>query len=209
MKFNFKKIKEIILFFSLLFLTLYIPLSFTIYSNFWYEFNYNNQDTYNQIEKNKTINSTNNLINFFKHKEDLNFNWNEKEKLHMYEVRNIYDILFFIGIISIISLSKLFNFKLIRKFSKINLYYNLFLILLIPIFQFFWNKIFHLILFNNDLWIINSNDISYYLFPINFFINSLIFIILISIILNLILYNYKMIFKFLNKIKFKIKTNLK
>jgi len=179
------EVKIFFLFFSLIFLTLYIPLSFTIYSNSWYNFNSNPQ---NVLSKNDLNNATSNLINYFEHKENLNILWNEKEKKHMSDVRQIFDFLFIIFILNLINLFIFFKKKLIKKFVKINILVISSFILLLPIFQFFWNNIFHLIMFNNNFWIINPNDISYYLFPLSFFYNSTIFIILISIILNLVVY---------------------
>ncbi len=188
MKINYK---NVILFTSLLFLTLYIPLSYTIYSDSWYKINYNQQDTYLKLGENTTLNATDNLINFFLHNEELNELWNQKEITHMTDVRSIYNVLFIIFILSIISITFLFNKKLIKKYSKINLIIISSLIIIIPFFSLFWNYIFHPLLFNNDFWMMTSNDISYYLFDIEnyrFMFNSVLLVIITGIILNLIIY---------------------
>lgn len=182
------KFKKILLFASVLYLTLYIPLTYTIYSSSWYELNYEKQGTYNLINKELSMNSTTNLINYFYHKDNLNNNWNLKEKTHFSEVRNIYDILFLFSLINFLILIYSFNKNNIAKYSIINLIIILLSFLLIPFFTFFWNKIFHRVLFSNNLWILNKNDLSYYLFPNEFFIHSFILILLISITINLLVY---------------------
>lgn len=179
-------IKKNILWISILYLSLYIPLTITIYSQSWYEFNYKIHDTYKNIEKDKALNATKNLISFFLHKEELNNHWNEKERLHMKDVRNIYDILFILGILSFLGLGiENPKTKDLKKISMKNITIITIFIIIIPFFSYFWNNIFHNILFSNNYWIINQNDISYYIFPIEFFIYSTIFLILTSIIINI------------------------
>lgn len=182
MKFDFK---HFLLFLSLLYLTLYIPLSFMIYSNSWYEFNYQMQNTYDILGKKISNNVTTNLINFFMYKEKLNDNWNSKEIIHMRDVRKIYTILFILGILSFFGINYFFDKKKVLKYLKSNIFIVLSLFLILPFFVYFWDNIFHLILFNNNAWINNSNDISYYLFSYNFFRNSLIFLIFGTIFINL------------------------
>jgi hypothetical protein len=189
-KFNLN-LKNVLLFISVLFLTLYIPLTYTVYSDSWYKFNYNQQDTYQQLGENKTINATNNLINFFLHNKELNGLWNQKEIKHMNDVRNIYDILFILFVLSVISITLLFDKKLIKKYSKINMIVIGSLIIVIPFFSLFWNYIFHPLMFSNNLWIMTSNDISYYLFDIEnytFMFNSVLLVILSGVAINLIIW---------------------
>jgi len=182
------KRNKFLLFFSLIFISLYIPFFFSAYSNFWYEFNFENQNTYQKIGLEKATNASNNLVEFFLHKQELNSLWNEKEKIHMKDVRNIYDFLFVVFILNIIFLIRLFNKKKVKEYAKKNIIIITCLTLLIPMFNFFWTKIFHSVLFSNNYWILTPNDISYYLFPIDFFINSLILIIAIGVFFNLIFY---------------------
>ncbi|MDA3855257.1 MAG: DUF1461 domain-containing protein [Candidatus Woesearchaeota archaeon] len=180
------KLKNFLLFVSFFYLSLYVPLTYTIYSSSSYELNYDKQRIYNYTSEEIVMNSTKNLINYFYHKEDLNENWNDKEKVHFSEVRNIYDILFLLSIVSLIIFIIKFNRKKIGKYPIINSLIFILSFLIVPFFIFFWDKIFHPLLFSNELWILNPNDLSYYLFPYEFFINSFIFIILIAIVINLI-----------------------
>lgn len=183
-----KKIKNILLFLSLLFLTLYIPLSIMIYSNSYYQTNYNNLNTYNYINESLAKNTTNNLINYFTYKEQLNHLWALEEEIHMEDVRNIFSILFSLAILSSFLFSYNYNKEKLKQYSKINISIIISLILIFPFFNSFWDNIFHPILFNNSYWILTSNQISYYLFPYSFFQNSLIFLIVISLIENILIY---------------------
>ena len=191
MKLNWDKTKKNILFVSLLFITLYIPVSFAMYSNSWYEFNYELYRTYELIGKENATNATENLISYFTHKNELNGDiWNAKEKAHMSEVRTIFDILFILFTLSLASLLFLINKNknTIKKFSKTNIKIILSLLIIVLFFTTFW-LYFHEILFTNNLWIITPDDISYYLFPQEFFRNTLLLIILTGTSINLII-NY-------------------
>lgn len=198
--------KNLLILIPVLILTLYIPLTFTIYSQNWYEFNYNLQDTYQVLNESQTNKATTNLINYFKYKEELNEQWTDKEKIHYKEVRNIYTKVHLLALFSLITLilNKI-EFKkkkkeYIKNFNKIsltNIKIVSTLILILPIFGFFWSKIFHSIMFDNKYWIMEPHEISAYLFDLSFFLNSTILIIIISILLNYIL--FKTTKSFLNK----------
>ena len=191
MKLNWDKTKKNILFVSLLFITLYIPISFAIYSSSWYEFNYELYRTYELIGKENATNATENLISYFTYKNELNGDiWNAKEKAHMNEVRTIFDTLFIIFILSLASFLLLTNKNknTIKKISKTNIKIILSLLIILPFFTTFWVA-FHEILFTNNLWIITPDDISYYLFPQEFFRNTLLLVILTGTSTNLII-NY-------------------
>lgn len=187
-----QRIKNILLFLSLLFVTLYIPLSYTIYSSNWYEINYNFQDTYEVFGVNQTNLLTNDLIGYFEHKNELsNTLWSEKEKAHFEDVRAIYDVLFVLFFASLISIGLLFNKERVFRYSKINIIVILSLLIVLPFFGYFWNYVFHPLLFSNDFWIMSPNDVSYYLFGIvdnGFFVRSFVFIIVIGILENLFSY---------------------
>lgn len=196
LKHYFLNIKKLVFFISLLYLTLIIPLLFTIYSPIWYNFNYEKQEITKSISFEQRDNATENLISFFAYNSELNSLWNEKEKTHMSEVRDIYLFLEILSIISLILLFFTFDRTLIEKYSKINIAFIGLLLLLIPFFSFLFNSVFHTILFENTFWIITPEDISYYLFPNSFFKNSFLLIIIGSIIENLAIYIFSK--KYLN-----------
>ena len=165
-----------------------IPLLFTIYSPIWYNSNYKNQEITKDINLEQRDNATNNLISFFAYNKELNSLWNEKEKIHMSEVREIYLLLEIFTLIAILLLFFTFDKSLLTSYSKINIVIISFLLVLIPFFSFLFNSIFHSLLFNNTFWIITPDDISYYLFPNSFFKNSFLFIIFVSIIENVAIF---------------------
>ena len=182
------KLKRALLYSSLFILLLYIPLAITVYTSSWYEFNYNLQDTYDNLDENDAKNATDNLIGFFMHRNDMNDLWNDKEKAHMSDVRNIYDILFILAVLSVIVIVTLKEREVFLKSSRINIIVKLSLLIILPFFAFFWNNIFHTVMFSNDFWINTPLDISYHLFPIEFFERSLLFIALFSVLENIVIY---------------------
>ena len=121
----------------------------------------------------------------------MNGDWDETEKLHFKDVRKIYDFLFllaFIGVLVLV-LNKEYDKSLIRKFALSNIVFMVVLFsFILPFFVYFWNQIFHLIMFNNDYWMFESGSMSSFLFPNDFFRNSIIFIGLFFILENYMLF---------------------
>lgn len=192
-----RRIKSITLFVSLLFLILYIPLTIAIYSQSWYEFNYRN----NTIDSKTSISAIENVISFFLYKDKLDLNiWSKKEIRHFSDVRNIYLFLHIFALLSFCVLLFLFDK---RKMKKISTYIFVVILLLGTLFYFidfsyFWNNIFHNILFYNQDWIYTQNEMSYFLFPESFFVNSVVLIILGGMIINLLLFLYSLFSSKLN-----------
>lgn len=174
---------------SVLFLTLYIPLIFIIYSPYFYDSQYERLDVYDRIDKQRAQNATTNLRSYFLYIEELDPNyWNEKEQIHMKDVRDIYSLIHFLAIFSLVFIKLSYSREYIRKaaaYSMIIL--GLMLILIVPTFTFFWNSIFHQIMFSNDYWIYTSQDISYYLFPEKFFVNAFLIISIFAIFVQIVL----------------------
>lgn len=178
---------------SFITISFYIPLSIMIYSPVFYEHNYQNQNTYQILTKEFSQNQTNNLINYFLNKEELNQNWSNNEKIHYKDVKQIYFILQYLFLFSLILYFLLFKIKYVKIATYSNLILNTALITILPIFSIFWDKYFHQALFSNNAWLISSNEISYYLFSLetySFFINSFIFLISFNIISNILILVY-------------------
>jgi len=142
----------------------------------------------------------NNLISYFKDEKELTTNFfNEKERLHLKDVKNLVGktiTLFYIILVLLIILIAL-NYKKLGKpfiLSGVVLILIIFLFYLIN-FENFFNTTFHKLLFNNDLYLLDpTKDNLINLFPYQFFqdfayklfINSFIssiFLILLGIIL--------------------------
>lgn len=179
-----KRTKNIFLGVSLLYLTLYIPTALITYLPQWYVFNCRFHPRCRMIGYEKALKYIDELNRFFFHKSPLPFGWTEKESLHLAEVRDIMDILAIIAIICLATLIILFNRPRIATCALVNLFIILSLLLLVPFFKTFWVKILHPLLFNNDLWINNPFDRSFYIMPWTFFKYSLIFFVGVSALLN-------------------------
>ena len=183
--FKFKKTSLLILMF---YISIYLPLSFTIYSDTWYYENYESQIVTSVVSEDVVSDATDGLISYFLHKGELDWPWNEKEVIHMSEVRLIYDVMFILGLLSMFLFSYMFKREEVKPLIKINILLLVLLSLCLVNFNFFWDYIFHPLFFSNNLWITTPDDISYYLFPYEFFRNSGIFIILSGIVINVVGY---------------------
>lgn len=188
MNFNLFFFKKFFFFLSILYLTLFLPFLITIYCSSWYNFNYEKQEITKNISLIDQKNATENLVSFFAYNTNLNSLWNEKEISHMYDVRQIYFILELLALISIVLVICLFDKSHMIYCVKINIIFLVSLLIILPFFQFIFSGIFHEILFTNNNWIMTDKDISYYLFPLEFFRNSFLFIILISILENFLIF---------------------
>ncbi|MGB9750001.1 MAG: TIGR01906 family membrane protein [Caldisericia bacterium] len=122
--------------------------------------------------------------------------FNEKETKHMEDVRNIFKyvilLTIFIGIIIFLLINKK-DLPNIFLFSFIPIILFLILYLFIPFDELFTN--FHLILFKNDLWLLDPNiDRLIVLLPEDFFIRALQKILIFTSVALIFLYS---IFKIL------------
>jgi uncharacterized membrane protein len=199
----FKKTKNTLFGLSLFYLCLYIPVALMTYFPQWYTFNCKLHPRCGYIGYSTAQKYINELTDFFLHKNDLPGNWTVKEKMHLAEVRDILDFLAVTAIISIVLLIFLFNRSFISKSALINMIIILSLLLLLPFFKTFWLKIFHPLLFDNNLWKNNYRDCSYYIMPRAFFKHSIIFMVSFAAVLNGILWLY-----FKKYAKPKVKRNL-
>jgi hypothetical protein len=113
------------------------------------------------------------LIGFFLYLSPLDSAvWSTKEVLHYIDVRNILNVFyngFLFCLIFIFFNFKRLNFKNLVNAKKYLKYIILFPLVVLPFFNYFWNKIFHSLLFSNDLWLMNPRDLSYHIFNEWFF----------------------------------------
>lgn len=154
------------------------------------------------IEKDELMDLTNKLFKYLKGEEDnshIKKYFNKKELIHLEDVRVLFKEGFILRNISIIILLISFLyliFKNPKNLVKYSMYSSIvslgivlavFLLYLIDFNKYF--TYFHLILFDNDLWLLNPNvDILIRIFPEQIFISLLnnivlLFVIIMSIIL--------------------------
>jgi hypothetical protein len=179
-----RKLKLIVSWLCLLYLTLYIPFAFMVYFSPWYRLNCHLHYLSKRITPEKVNIFIKELTGFFLHRMNLETHWTDKEKFHLDEVRGIFDFLAGTAVLSLLLFGLLFDKKYIRKFAGINILVILLLIMIVPFFSYFWVSILHPLLFNNFAWKTNPRDVSYYLLPRAFFKYSMAFLIIFSLIEN-------------------------
>lgn len=119
-----------------------------------------------------------NISNFF----------SSKEILHLKDVSKIFKIVRIVCLVSLILviLLSIYFFKKKKSIAKFFLYGCLIVIIFGLIVAFTFDKsfiLFHIISFNNDLWLLNpETDLLINIFPESFFLNNFILVIGLSII---------------------------
>jgi integral membrane protein (TIGR01906 family) len=161
------------------------------------------------IANDNLMNITNDLLKYLKdEKSDLNYKhfYSSRELAHLKDVRALFQKGFAIRNTSFFALLILFFYllksdrKLIRKGFMLSSIFSLYLIALLFVISLIdFNKCFtyfHLIFFNNDLWILDENDILIQMFPEKFFMSIFIRILLLFVsIMSIILITTKSISK--------------
>jgi hypothetical protein len=179
-----RKLKLIVSWLSLLYLTLYIPFALMVYFSPWYRLNCRLHSVSKRIEREDAKTFVSELTGFFLHRKNLETHWSEKEKFHLSEVRCIFDFLAGGAILSLVLLGLLFDKKHTRKLAGTNILIIVLLTIIIPFFPYFWVSILHPLFFNNLAWKTNPMDVSFYLLPNAFFKYSIVFLITFSFIEN-------------------------
>ena len=126
--------------------------------------------------------------------------FNNKELIHMQDVKELVRVFFIVDILLIIIFILLLVYQfiknniigLIKAYNKSIIYSIVLFAIIISIiaidFNYFWNTI-HPIFFNNDLWMLNPLvDRLLMMYPLNFFFNIVTKIIIIFVIINCITY---------------------
>ncbi len=149
-----------------------------------------------------------NVINYHKNKEELNTFFNEKEKLHLKDVKDLINkalLIFYLSLILTFILSIYLVYKkeyknildsfILSSFIMIGV---ILFLLLIP-FDLFFTK-FHELTFSNNLWLLGQEDNLIKLFPQEFFFNISFKIGINILITSIILIVLSFLLKFkLNK----------
>lgn len=178
---------------SILFITLKISFIFDLYKYFYTK---NNLAWHLDITNEQLLSYTENLLNYLKTDSSLDSIWfTKKDILHMIDVRNLYQntltltyILFFIFTITTIIIILLEKKKtLIFITNSFKTVFNFFILLMLILgiyitldFNSFWIN-FHLVVFDNDLWLLSPNESNLIkMFPEEFFF-MLVAIIVLSI----------------------------
>lgn len=175
----------------------FIPLAALIYTSWSYPLNCHWNPRCEPLGMPKVELSSHELASFFRHQLAVlpTPPWSEKELQHLTEVRGIYDQVFWlfvvITILFILDLlinKQVFRYRRYAVHSR-NLMLGLLVLMLAisPFFRFFWMEIFHPLVFSNELWRTDPNDISWYLMPGNYFLRVILFLLASTLVLNQLL----------------------
>ena len=142
-----------------------------------------------QFGEEKSKRHINELVNFLRHTSTLvHPDWTSKEKHHLSQVRIIFDMLHAGAVMAACALVLAYDPRRLKKIALINAVILLSTSAVIPFFKYFWRRVIHEILFNNENWINYPSDVSYYITPRIFFLHTLILIISVSVLINLCLF---------------------
>jgi uncharacterized membrane protein len=168
---------------SLLYIFAYLPLSATVYVPFWYKINVKTVKYLPVTKVNKAID---NLTSYFVHNKKLASKiWTKKERLHMQQVRGMYDSAFYIFIfcvLMILLLADKASFALAARAKtllSVSVIIGVSASIMVSFFAPIWSWLHKIVFSGNSYYLYNLTDISYLLFPHSFFINSIIFIVVI------------------------------
>nr|CAA6824892.1 MAG: Unknown protein [uncultured Thiotrichaceae bacterium] len=191
-------IKHLLFPWLLLFWLFCLPLAFAIYSPVLYQVNCHWNDRCERLGEETIPQRATEITQLFLHQsEALPKPWTEKETTHLLEVRSMYDGAFLI--FSVVTFVFLLDYFLVKggrhayvRYARNALFISLGLLiaalLIIPFFNSFWIKIFHPLLFDNELWRTTSKDVSWYLMPKAFFLRVIVFICVSTVVLNLLVW---------------------
>ena len=192
----FRLIKNILVFISLFYLTFYIPFVLTAYNPYWMKYNCGLHGRCEKIGEDNAVSVIGNLTSFLMHKEDLGDSWRINEKIHLKEVRFIFDVMFIGAFAAALVLIILRNKRArLYKFALINILIALCLLVVLPNFKTFWRDIFHPLLFDNELWKVTRRDMLYYVTPRAFFKVTTAVIISAWVLLNILITIYSILFR--------------
>jgi hypothetical protein len=192
----FKLFKNILVFAALFYLTFYIPFLITAYNPYWIKYNCVNNDRCSQVKTDFRDQAIDELTSYLIHRGELKTGWQENEKIHMKEVRYIFDIMFLAALVSLVALLIIRKDRMsLYKFAIINIVLALALFLIIPNFKSFWREVFHPMLFNNDFWKMSRQDVSYYITPRSFFKLTTIVVLSTWMFINVLIITASILFR--------------
>ena len=174
-----------------------IPLGLIVYTPYAYQWYCPINPRCELISASFAQQSIQQLTDFLQHQTPRLFPpWSHKEHLHMLEVCGMYDqaaalfglLLLWIGYDVWQPNARTRYQRHVQHSLYVSLGLVLACLLIMPFFQYFWMKVFHPLLFNNQLWRIDSGDISWYLMPRQFFMWVIGFIVGMSLLLHVLLW---------------------
>lgn len=184
------RLQSLILFLSLTYLTVYLPVLIVAYSPFWFKINCDFHGRCEVVGEEKATQGIGELVSYFRHSRNelpSSF-WTVKEKQHLEDVRSMIDIMTILCVPFLLMFVFSYDRVRVRCFSLVNTAMVCSLLLVLPFFKYFWRHVFHPLLFSNRNWLNTPLDFSYYILPRVFFQYTVIFIVMMTILVNLTIY---------------------
>jgi integral membrane protein (TIGR01906 family) len=195
--------------FVILFL-FFFSMKNVVFDKTFYFKEYEKNNVYDDVNKTTAAAATENLLNFLKGKESLSDFYSPREKAHMVDVKilinklNFYYYLFLAALIVNIYLLYKWNVKDFTKDVTDSFILSAVGVILISLIVFVfrsnfsdWFTRFHLLFFNNDLWLLNpATDKLILLLPEQFFYDAFFQIILRLLISLISLFAIAVLIKF-------------
>lgn len=186
---------------SMPFFILLLNLNLHIYNEKFYLNEFEKNNVYDALEKEKVIENYNLLLGYFRDKNNLDQSFfNEKEKMHLVDVKNLVRlssyILYFSGFIILLTISYLISRKFFSNLKKGLLIGSILTIIILGIFLLlalldFTNIFlqFHFSFFSNDLWQLNpATDNLIVMFPEGFFYDSVVAMLVNSLVSSAVVF---------------------
>jgi uncharacterized membrane protein len=183
-----KRLRKYVFAFSVLYLTLYLPIASMTYLPGWYTLNCRFHQGCQYVGIKKAHGFIKELTDYFLHRGDLKTSWSTKEKIHLEEVRRLLDRLFIAALLFLLITFVLYDRRALSLIGLYNLCIVFSLTVVLVFFKTFWVNVFHSLLFSNDYWKNIPSDKSFYIMPREFFRNSMMAMICVSSLLNALVY---------------------
>ena len=181
--------RGLVLFFALLYLTIYLPLMIVTYFPGWQKLNCRWHPRCKKVGLQNAYTGMDELSSFFRHQGKLvSIRWTTKEKRHLADVRKIMDALFLSAMVSVAAFILTFHRRRISRFAILNAVVILSMLAVLPVFARFWRNVFHPLLFSNQLWLNTIHDFSFYIMPRQYFKYTMVLLIVSSCGLNVLIW---------------------
>jgi hypothetical protein len=184
MKKPINTIKSTIFGLSFFYLGVYLPFALMTYFPQWYNLNCKLHPRCQYVGYSNAYKYIIELTDYFKHRGDLTPGWTEKERVHLSEVRKIFDGFSISALILLMLFIITFKKPLLRLFSLVNMGIALAFSLLMVFFKPFWVGVLHPLFFKNNFWLNTPFDRSFYIMPGIFFKYSMALLIGFLFLLN-------------------------
>lgn len=173
---------------ALLLVTLALVLLPLIFSSSWYRYNCDYHARCDNLGTAGVETRASNMGRYFLHLEPLAASWDPRGRAHLQEVREIYKVLAVVALVAVAALLVLLwnDPTTLGPAGKSALLVILATFVVIPLFGPFWERVFHPLLFNNELWRTLPGEVLWNLTPRIFFRNSAVVLIGGCAVLNLL-----------------------